>query len=126
MTRPSRPTFSPEFRLESAQLVVDQGYSVKDAAEAMNVGKSTMDKWVRQLKQERSGGSYDASPMTLEQRRIRELERQVKRLETEKDILKKGMVSSTGQCKYALQLFRRCQVVECFPRSFIQLPCEFI
>ena len=91
MTRPSRPTFSPEFRLESSQLVVDQGYSVKDAAEAMNVGKSTMDKWVRQLKQERSGGSYDASPMTLEQRRIRELERQVKRLETEKDILKKGM-----------------------------------
>ena len=86
MTRPSRPTFSPEFRLESAQLVVDQGYSVKDAAEAMNVGKSTMDKWVRQLKQERSGGSYDASPMTSEQRRIRELERQVKRLETEKDI----------------------------------------
>ena len=81
MTRPSRPTFSPEFRLESAQL----------AAEAMNVGKSTMDKWVRQLKQERSGGSYDASPMTSEQRRIRELERQVKRLETEKDILKKGM-----------------------------------
>ena len=91
MTRPSRPTFSHEFRLESAQLVVDQGYSVKDAAEAMNVGKSTMDKWVRQLKQERSGGSYDASPMTSEQRRIRELERQVKRLETEKDILKKGM-----------------------------------
>ena len=29
--------------------------------------------------------------MTSEQRRIRELERQVKRLETEKDILKKGM-----------------------------------
>ncbi len=64
---------------------------MKDAAEAMNVGKSTMDKWVRQLKQERSGGSYHASPMTSEQRRIRELERQVKRLETEKDILKKGM-----------------------------------
>ena len=71
---------------------------MKDAAEAMNVGKSTMDKWVRQLKQERSGGSYDASPMTSEQRRIRELERQVKRLETEKDILKKGMVDSTDQC----------------------------
>ena len=39
---------------------------------------------------------------------------------------KNAAVSSTGQCKYALQLFRRCQVVECFPRSFIQLPCEFI
>jgi len=30
-----RPTFSPEFRLEAAQLVVDQGYIIKDADEAM-------------------------------------------------------------------------------------------
>ena len=50
MTKRIRPNFTPEFRLESAQLVLDQGYSVKEAAEAMNVGKSTMDKWVRQLK----------------------------------------------------------------------------
>ncbi|WP_080175977.1 transposase, partial [Photobacterium toruni] len=53
MTKRIRPNFTPEFRLESAQLVLDQGYSVKEAAEAMNVGKSTMDKWVRQLKDER-------------------------------------------------------------------------
>ena len=38
-----RPTFTPEFRLEAAQLVVDQGYIVRDAAEAMGVGKSTME-----------------------------------------------------------------------------------
>ena len=49
MMNKSRQTFSPEYRLESAQLVVDQGYSVLEAAKAMNVGKSTMDKWVRQL-----------------------------------------------------------------------------
>ncbi len=47
-TRPNR-NFSPEFRLEAAQLVVDQNYSIREAAQAMNVGKSTMDKWVRQL-----------------------------------------------------------------------------
>ncbi len=91
MNRKSRPNFSPEFRLESAQLVVDHGYSIREACEAMNVSKSSMEKWVRQLKQERSGDSPKASPMTPEQRRIRELERQVKRLETEKTILKKGM-----------------------------------
>jgi len=39
-----RPTFTPEFRLEAAQLVVDQGHIVKDAATAMGVGKSTIDK----------------------------------------------------------------------------------
>lgn len=33
-------TFSPEFRLEAAQLVVDQGYTLKAACEAMGVGKN--------------------------------------------------------------------------------------
>jgi len=47
-TRKARRTFSPEFRLESAQLVVDQNYSIKEAALAVGVGKSTLDKWVRQ------------------------------------------------------------------------------
>lgn len=91
MTSRPRRNFTPEFRLEAAQLIVDHGYTIREACEAMNVSKSAMENWVRQLRQERSGESPKASPMTSEQRRIRELERQVKRLETEKDILKKGM-----------------------------------
>lgn len=90
MTKPRRPNFSPEFRLDAAKLVLEQNYSVVEAAEAMGVGKSTMDKWVRQLRSELRGESPKATPMTDEQRRIRELEKQVKRLEMEKDILKKA------------------------------------
>ena len=90
MTKPNRPNFSPEFRLEAAQLVLQQGYSVREAAEAMGVGKSTMDKWVRQLRSERQGIPSKATPMTEEQQRIRELEKLVKRLEMEKEILKKA------------------------------------
>ena len=56
----------------------------------MGVGKSTMDKWVRQLRSERQGIPSKASTITEEQRRIRELEKQVKRLEMEKEILKKA------------------------------------
>lgn len=44
MTKKNRPNFSPEFRLETAQLVVDQGYSHKEAADAMGVGYSTLGK----------------------------------------------------------------------------------
>ena len=40
MTRRPKRNFSPEFRLEAAQLVVDQNYSVREAAKAMNVGNS--------------------------------------------------------------------------------------
>ena len=91
MSKKTRKRFTPEFRLESAQLVVDQSYSVKEAAEAMGVGKSTMDKWVRQLRTERSGGQISsATPMTADQRKIKELENRIKRIEQEKEILKKA------------------------------------
>lgn len=90
MSKRTRPIFSPEFRLESAQLVTDQGRSIREAADAMGVGKSTMDKWVRQLREERQGVSPQATPMTADQRRIRELEKQLRRVEEEKEILKKA------------------------------------
>ncbi len=90
MNKKTRPTFSPEFRLECAQLVVDQGYSVAKAAEAMNIGKSTMDKWVRQLREERTGVPVKATPMTPDQLKIRGLEKKIKRIELEKEILKKA------------------------------------
>lgn len=73
MTKRTRPTYSPEFRLEAAQLVVDQKYTAVEAAQAMGVSKSAMDKWVRQLKQERQGTLPKANPMTPEQIEIREL-----------------------------------------------------
>lgn len=90
MTGRNRRNFSPEFRLEAAQLVLDQHYTVATAATAMNVGKSTMDKWVRQLKEERAGKSPIASPMTPEQIEIRELKKRLQRVEMERDILKKA------------------------------------
>ena len=50
-----RRNFSPEFKRESAQLVVDQNYTVSDAAKAMDVGLSTMTEWFKQLRDERQG-----------------------------------------------------------------------
>ncbi len=62
MTKKKGPNFSPEFRLETAQLVLDQGYSQKEAAQAMGVGYSTIGKWVNQLREERSGKSPRLCP----------------------------------------------------------------
>ena len=52
--------------------------------------ESTLDKWVRKLKAERDGKLIIGKPITEEQREIAELKKQVKRLEMEKDILKKA------------------------------------
>ena len=49
-----------------------------------------MDKWVRQLRKERQGKQPKASPMTPEQIEIRELKKQLARLQEHNEILKKA------------------------------------
>lgn len=88
MNKKTKRTFTPEFRLECAQLIVDKGYS--QASEAMNVGSTTLESWVRQLRRERQGITPFATPITPDQQRIRELEKQVRRLEEQNTILKKA------------------------------------
>ena len=90
MNKKTKRTFSPEFKQECAQLIVDKGYSYREASEAMSVGSSTMEAWVRQFRRERQGIPPSASPLTSEQQRIRELEKQVHRLEGQNTILKKA------------------------------------
>ena len=90
MTIQRRRTFTPEFKLEAAQLVVEQNYSIREAASAMNIGKSTMDKWVRQLRSELNGTATHPTALTPDQRKIKDLEKRIKRVELEKEILKKA------------------------------------
>jgi len=86
-----RPRFSPEFRQECTELVLSHGYSAREAAEAMGVGKSTLAKWVSQIRKERLGQAVgNKVPLSLDQAKVRELEKRIKRLEMEKQILKKA------------------------------------
>tara|TARA_R110002073_G_C9389834_1_gene573669 strand:+ start:67 stop:405 length:339 start_codon:yes stop_codon:yes gene_type:complete len=85
-----RRKFTPEFKVECAQLVLDQGYTVEDASRAMKVGMSTLGKWVRKLRLEREGLVTSGHPITQEQREISELKKRITRLELEKEILKKA------------------------------------
>lgn len=90
MKNNTKPTYNAEFRLEAAQLVLDQGYTIREAHEAMNVSRSAMEKWVRQLKNERKGISNKPNALTPELIKIKELEKRIKRIELEKEILKKA------------------------------------
>jgi len=80
--------FKPEFRQEVAELVVDKGYSVREAADAMGVGKSTVDTWARLLRKERNGEETQCIPISEERRKISALEREIQQLKMEKEILK--------------------------------------
>ena len=70
------------------------------------LGKSTVDKWSRQLRQERNGqlSSSSAMPLTPDQIKIRELERKIKRLEGDNDILKKASAVSPQRLRLMAEL----------------------
>ncbi|RCU49604.1 IS3 family transposase [Corallincola holothuriorum] len=103
MTR-KRRSFTAEFKHEAASLVVDQQYSVPEAARAVDVGETALRRWVEQLRVERGGTTPKAKALTPEQQRIQELEARVNRLEREKVIFKKGHSSlNVGRTRtYAL------------------------
>ncbi len=79
--------FSAEFKRESAQLVVDQNYTVADAASAMDVGLSTMTRWVNYVMSGRE--KHQKPPYYPEQIEIRELRKKLQRIEMENEILKR-------------------------------------
>jgi len=86
-----RKSYPPEFKQETASLILDQGYTRKAAAEAMGIGHTALDRWVRQLSQERSGEAPEkGQAITETQREIQDLKARIKQLEREKAILKKA------------------------------------
>jgi len=89
MTR-KRRTFSQEFKLEAASLVLDKGYSIPEASRSLDLGETALRRWVQQLEQERNGETPQAKALTPEQKEIQELKARIDRLEREKSILKKA------------------------------------
>ncbi len=58
----------------------------------MNIGLSTMARWVKQLQDERADKTPKDSPITPEKIEIRELKKKLQRIEMENEILKKAIV----------------------------------
>jgi transposase len=79
--------FSEQFKQEAVGLISAER-SISEVANQLGVGYSTLDKWVRAHR--RHTGQLAA--LNQEQKRIRELERQVAHLQEVNDILKKATV----------------------------------
>jgi len=83
--------FLPEFKRDSASLVLDQGYSIREACAAVNVGETALRRWVDQLRSERGGITpVGSKALTPDQQHIQTLEATIRRIEREKEILKKA------------------------------------
>lgn len=83
--------FTAEFKLEAAKQVLDQNYTYSEAAKAMNISLSAINRWVKSLRMERQGKTPPGLPLTPEQTELREMRKRIQRLEMENEILKKAI-----------------------------------
>ena len=84
-----RRTYTAEFKRSAVSLVIDQNYTRQQAAENLDIGISTLDNWLHQHR--RSNGAAHTDEQVELKRRNTELEREVRRLTMERDILKKAV-----------------------------------
>lgn len=85
-----RKNFTDEFKRDAVSLVIDQNYRAEDAAENLQVAKSTLSRWVREHKDSLKAGTTILSP-TNPTTELTTLRVKVKRQDQEIDILKKAL-----------------------------------
>jgi transposase len=83
----SRPPYPEQFRCEALELV-RQGRSIPDVAESLGITAQSLRSWKRQ--DERDRGERDDGLTSAEREELRELRELRKRLEQERDILKRA------------------------------------
>ncbi len=96
----TRKKYSKEFKLDAIALVLDQGYSRTGAAKSLGINATMLGRWITEHKGDDDGHAFRGNgKLTPEQEEIRSLKSQVKRLEMEKDILKKATVFFAKETK---------------------------
>lgn len=84
----SKPPYPEQFRREALELV-RQGRSIPDVAESLGITAQSLRNWKRQDERDR-GASDDGGLASAEREELRRLRRENKRLEQERDILKRA------------------------------------
>ena len=96
----TRKKYSKEFKLDAVSLVLDQGYTRREAARSLDVNEQMLGRWVREHQGSGDGQAFRGNgKLTPEQEEIRRLKAEVKRLEMERDVLKKATAFFAAETK---------------------------
>ena len=96
----TRKKYSKEFKLDAVSLVLDQGYTRKEAAKSLDINEQMLGRWVKEHRESEDGQVFRGNgKLTPEQEEIKRLKAEVKRLEMERDILKKATAFFAAETK---------------------------
>ena len=90
--RPGRK-FTPEFKAEAVAVEVADG-NIAQVAKELGIAESTIGNWVRRAREEAAG-----APTAQERAEIRELRRELDRVERERDLLAKAVAFFSAQSR---------------------------
>ena len=83
-----RRIFTAEFKREAIRLVTEQGLTLAEVSRKLDVATKSLRTWMNQQERGELRSSLGASKLTVDQQRIRELERELAIAKMEPDILK--------------------------------------
>jgi len=85
-----RRKYTREFKVEAVKLITEKGYSVAEAARSLDVGETLLRSWKQTFQaqgEQAFPGNGNRTPLEDE---LRRLQAENKRLQMERDILKKA------------------------------------
>jgi transposase len=88
----SRRGFTKQFKVDAVKLVTEQGYKLAEAARNLGIDPSVLRRWRDQLDKDAEAAFPGKEYMTPEKEELHQLRKEVKRLQMERDILKKATV----------------------------------
>ncbi len=94
-----RKKYTKEFKLDAISLVRDQNLSIAEASRNLGVSAQMLGRWIKEEENEDGQAFRGNGKLTSEQEEIRKLKAQVKRLEMEREILKKATVFFAKETK---------------------------
>ncbi len=83
-----RRKFSPQFKAEAVQLVLETGKPIAEVARDLGINDGTLGNWVHAWRREHPEPEQPLTPM--ERARVKELEDENRRLRMENEFLKKA------------------------------------
>lgn len=96
----TRKKYSKEFKLDAVSLVVDRGYTRREAAKSLDINEQMLGRWVKEHRESEDGQAFRGNgKLTPEQEEIKRLKAENKRLQMERDILKKATAFFAAETK---------------------------
>ena len=88
--RKTRRRFTKEFKDDAIGLVLEQGYSCAEVGRRLGVSENNVNRWVRQYRDKNESISSDGLSREQLEAELKRLRKENKRLEMEREILKKA------------------------------------